>query len=250
MGSSQSPASKSKNRHQRQQKLKLSHTEEQAALQKQKDAGKSAARRLRRMARNSAEVARRSTYSHSLAPECESQVGRVVRRLESLLIKTAHAQVKGSDLTGLLPTQCLNDEVMDFFGSLILARSSSRPGSGILNVLVLSVFFWKALIDGSSKVNQWTDRESVDIFSKDAILLPVHHVSPPHWTAASINFRKKRVESYDSLGNDHPQVYELLRGYMDKEHLRKKGAPFNFTGWVNHTPGCEPFAVVIEEKEY
>ena len=32
----------------------------------------------------------------------------------------------------------------------------------------------------------------IDIFSKDAIILPVNH-SNTHWTSAAINFRKKRI---------------------------------------------------------
>lgn len=38
----------------------------------------------------------------------------------------------------------------------------------------------------------------MNIFSKDAVLLPVNHYNE-HWAAASINFRKKRLEYYDSL---------------------------------------------------
>lgn len=37
-----------------------------------------------------------------------------------------------------------------------------------------------------------------DIFSYDAVLMAVNHDNL-HWTTASINFRRKRFESYDSL---------------------------------------------------
>jgi len=52
-----------------------------------------------------------------------------------------------------------------------------------------------------------------------------------HWTAAAINFRQKRVESYDSMDLDRSLVYKLLRGYIDAEHRNKKKKPFDFTGW-------------------
>ena len=48
----------------------------------------------------------------------------------------------------------------------------------------------------------------IDIFSKDAIILPVNH-SNTHWTSAAINFRKKRIEYYDSLGSKSPMVYRV-----------------------------------------
>lgn len=44
-----------------------------------------------------------------------------------------------------------------------------------------------------------TSNSQINIFSKDVILIPINH-SNAHWTAAAINFRKKRIESYDSMG--------------------------------------------------
>lgn len=48
----------------------------------------------------------------------------------------------------------------------------------------------------------------IDIFSKDVILIPVNH-NNAHWTAAAINFRKKRIESYDSMGMERGQVFKV-----------------------------------------
>lgn len=56
-----------------------------------------------------------------------------------------------------------------------------------------------------------------------------------HWTAAAINFRKKRIESYDSMGMDRGQVFKVLRQYLDEEHRNKKKKPFDFTGWKDYT---------------
>ena len=39
----------------------------------------------------------------------------------------------------------------------------------------------------------------INLFSKDVILIPVNH-NNAHWTAAAINFRQKRIESYDTMG--------------------------------------------------
>ena len=88
-----------------------------------------------------------------------------------------------------------------------------------------------------------------DLFSKDIILIPINH-SNSHWTAAAINFRRKRIESYDSMGMDRNNVYKvcscfhlsqytepvkLLRLYLDAEHRNKRKQPFDFTGWEDHT---------------
>ena len=48
----------------------------------------------------------------------------------------------------------------------------------------------------------------IDIFSKDVILIPVNH-NNANWTAAAINFRKKRIESYDSMNMDRSSVFKV-----------------------------------------
>jgi sentrin-specific protease 1 len=96
-------------------------------------------------------------------------------------------------------------------------------------------------------------RFQIDIFSLDLLLIPVNH-SNEHWTAAAINFRKKRFESYDSLEGTHGLVFQVcsaesfffhahrsitlkvMRTYVDAEHRDKKGKPFDFTDWVNWEP--------------
>lgn len=88
-----------------------------------------------------------------------------------------------------------------------------------------------------------------DLFSKDILLIPVNH-NNSHWTAAAINFRKKRIHSYDSMGTARQEVHKVvatpfftaglisllskaLRKYLDDEHRNKKNKPFDFTGWVD-----------------
>jgi hypothetical protein len=75
----------------------------------------------------------------------------------------------------------------------------------------------------------------LDLFSKDVILIPINH-NQMHWSAAVINFRENRIESYDSLDAENKgkgQLFELLRGYLQDEHREKKGSDFDFTGWKN-----------------
>jgi sentrin-specific protease 1 len=51
-------------------------------------------------------------------------------------------------------------------------------------------------------------RMQIDIFSKDIILIPINH-NNSHWTGAAINFRRKRIESYDSMNLDRHQVFKV-----------------------------------------
>ncbi|EKM60133.1 uncharacterized protein PHACADRAFT_192531 [Phanerochaete carnosa HHB-10118-sp] len=152
----------------------------------------------------------------SLPPEDEVKVAEIFQR-RGIISKGVCEQVSNKDLRRLHPGQWLNDEIINFYGEMIMCR----------------------LKEGyeESRLARWT--KQITLFSKDIILIPINH-NGSHWTAAAINFRKKRIESYNSLNRDQTQVFKLLRVYLDAEHRTKKRKPFNFDGWVDWTPKNTP----------
>ncbi|KAF7310733.1 Cysteine proteinase [Mycena chlorophos] len=180
----------------------------------------------------------------SLPPEDDAQVNALFRK-SGILSKYAKEQVTDQDVVRLKPGKWLNDEIINFYGALILGRSddnkeNTTPSKDILDVHYFSTFFWSKLLnDGYEKgrLAKWTKK--MDIFSKDVILIPVNHANV-HWTAAAINFKQKRIESYDSMLDDRPNVFKVLREYVNQEHLNKKKKPFDFTGWVDYTSANTP----------
>ncbi|KAH9921976.1 cysteine proteinase [Epithele typhae] len=179
----------------------------------------------------------------SLPPAEDAEVDALFRR-QGTIAKCGREQVSNADILRLRPAQWLNDEIINFYGQMILARAESskeNPSNskvngrnGPINAHYLSSFFW-AKLKGQGyqkgRLAKWT--KQVDIFSKDVILIPVNH-NNAHWTAAAINFRKKRIESYDSMGMERGQVFKILRQYLDDEHRDKKKKPFDFTGWTDY----------------
>ncbi|EKM52098.1 uncharacterized protein PHACADRAFT_101438, partial [Phanerochaete carnosa HHB-10118-sp] len=177
----------------------------------------------------------------SLPPEDEVKVAEIFQR-RGIISKGVREQVSDKDLRRLHPGQWLNDEIINFYGEMIMCRaeeSKENRGEGLLNVHYFSTFFWTKLKEGyeESRLARWT--KQITLFSKDIILIPINH-NGSHWTAAAINFRKKRIESYDSLNRDQTQVFKLLRVYLNAKHQTKKRKPFNFNGWVNWTPENTP----------
>lgn len=148
-------------------------------------------------------------------------------------------QVNHEDLARLLPSQWLNDALINFYGQLIMSCASEldQAGSSVvrkpLKVHFFSTFFWSKLTEGYEKgrLAKWTKK--FDIFTKDILLIPINH-NCSHWTAAAINLRRKRIEYYDSMNVSRSGVYEILRGYLDEEHKKKKKKPFDFKGWQDH----------------
>ncbi|KAF9073861.1 hypothetical protein BDP27DRAFT_1318282 [Rhodocollybia butyracea] len=193
---------------------------------------------------------KRAPLPSSLPAEDDAKVTALLKQ-SGHISSYAKEQVSDSDIVRLKPGSWLNDEVINFYGALILGRSDeskeNNKENGVVNGVVngkknkllnahyFSTFFWQKLErDGYEKgrLAKWTKK--IDLFSKDIVLIPVNH-NNMHWTAAAINFRQKRIESYDSMMMDRSTVFKRLRAYLDAEHRNKKKTPFDFTGWENHT---------------
>ncbi|KAG7450262.1 cysteine proteinase [Guyanagaster necrorhizus] len=189
--------------------------------------------------------AKRKPLPKVLPDEDELKVKAFLKK-SGVVSKYGREQVTGQDLQRLKPGQWLNDEIINFYGAMILGRSeASKENPAVngtvkrkvtpLNVHYFSTFFWSKLDqDGYEKarLTKWTKK--FDLFAKDMVLIPVNH-NNMHWTAAAINFRRKRIESYDSMNMSRQLVFKLLRHYLDAEHRNKKKKPFDFTGWEDYT---------------
>ncbi|KAI0307564.1 hypothetical protein B0F90DRAFT_24670 [Multifurca ochricompacta] len=186
-----------------------------------------------------------------LSPEDDAEVSRHLKK-RGVIAKVARLQVTDADLSRLIPGTWLNDEIINFYGQLILERSEAHPKSKavingarsekstILNVHYFNSFFFEKLArEGYEKARlaKWTKK--FDLFSKDVALLPINHGNS-HWTAATINFRRRRIESFDSMGVWRQDVFDLLREYVELEHLNKKDRPFDWTDWVDYCPRDTP----------
>ncbi|KAJ3507661.1 hypothetical protein NLJ89_g6179 [Agrocybe chaxingu] len=191
---------------------------------------------------------RRHAVPDSLPPDDDMAVNKLLQK-RGVIAKFAREQVSDQDISRLRPGQWLNDEIINFYGAMILARSeaskenpnsSKKPSKEPWNIHYFSSFFWAKLVkEGYDKgrLAKWTKK--IDIFSKDMVIFPVNHGNA-HWTTAAINFRKKRLESYDSMGMAKEAVFKHLRAYLDAEHANKKSKPFDWTGWQTSAPADTP----------
>jgi sentrin-specific protease 1 len=109
----------------------------------------------------------------SLPPEDEEKINMFLRQ-RGVVSKHAREQVTDQDLSRLKPMQWLNDEIINFYGSMILARSEASKenpttngvahGKGKpLNAHYFSSFFWSKLKgEGYEKARlaKWTKKVS------------------------------------------------------------------------------------------
>jgi sentrin-specific protease 1 len=102
-----------------------------------------------------------------LPPEADAEVNAILAK-RGMVAKFSKEQVNAQDLSRLNPSQWLNDEIINFYGAMILARSDDCKenaaqgviGKKLLNVHYFSTFFWTKLKEGydKSRLAKWTKK--------------------------------------------------------------------------------------------
>lgn len=130
------------------------------------------------------------------------------------------------DIQTLNNLNWLNDEVINFYMNMLVERSQ-RPG--LPSVYTFNTFFYPKLRGaGFPAVRRWTKK--VDVFASDILLVPVH--LGVHWCLSVVDFRKKRVTYFDSMGGSNDEACRVLLKYLEQESQDKKGKQLDTSDWV------------------
>ncbi|TSL61262.1 Sentrin-specific protease 1 [Bagarius yarrelli] len=133
------------------------------------------------------------------------------------------------DLQTLSNLNWLNDEVINFYMNMLVERSKSPH---LPSVYTFNTFFFPKLrSSGYSAVRRWTKK--VDVFSVDIILVPVH--LGMHWCLSVVDFRKKTITYFDSMGGSNDEACQILLNYLKHESEDKKKQVFNTSDWILHS---------------
>lgn len=170
-----------------------------------------------------------------LTKEMAAEVSGALAQSDPNLVLSAafKLRITQRDLATLQEGGWLNDEVINFYLSLLMERCSDKATA--LKVYSFSTFFYPKLRGGGSgqagghaAVKRWT--KAVDLFLYDLILVPLH--LGVHWAMAVIDFKSRTVKSYDSMGQRHDDICTQLLLYLKEEHKAKKGREFDGTKWT------------------
>ncbi|NXX84135.1 SENP2 protease, partial [Urocolius indicus] len=119
----------------------------------------------------------------------------------------------------------VNDEVINFYMNLLMARSKKE---GYPAIHAFSTFFYPKLFSGGYKaVMRWT--RNVDLFKQDMIFVPIH--LKRHWTLVVIDNRKKTIKYFDSLGQNGDDICQTVFKYLQAEHLEKNKQELSCWEW-------------------
>uniref|UniRef100_A0A3P9KCB7 Si:dkey-21c19.3 n=1 Tax=Oryzias latipes TaxID=8090 RepID=A0A3P9KCB7_ORYLA len=133
------------------------------------------------------------------------------------------------DLQTLSNLNWLNDEVINFYMNLLVERSKdpSLPSVNTFNTF----FYPKLCSNGYYAVRRWTKK--MDIFAKDILLVPIH--LGMHWCLSVVDFRKKSITYFDSMGGKNEKACQALFNYLQLESKDKKGKELATSGWTLHS---------------
>ncbi|GAA6222758.1 sentrin-specific protease 1-like [Lates japonicus] len=166
-----------------------------------------------------------------LTGEMEAEVNRVLRggSPHEVLSEGFGLSLTRKDLHTLSNLNWLNDEVINFYMNLLVERSKdpSLPSVNTFNTF----FYPKLRSSGYSAVRRWTKK--MDIFSKDILLVPVH--LGVHWCLSVVDFRKKAIMYFDSMGGNNDEACKILFDYLQQESRDKKGKELDTSGWTLHS---------------
>lgn len=149
----------------------------------------------------------------------------IPRPPDEVLVEGYGLRITRKDIHTLADLNWLNDEVINFYMNLLIARSTNDkyPKAHAMNT-----FFYPKLISGGhTSLKRWTRK--IDIFAQDLIVVPIH--LDIHWCMSIIDFRDKSIRYYDSMGGNNLKCLSALRQYLEDESLDKKKQPYDTSNW-------------------
>lgn len=119
-----------------------------------------------------------------------------------------------SDLKTLKDREWLNDNIIDFYLSMVTQRSEGKSFS-------FSTHFYSTLEGprGYKGVERWAKKKKIDVTKLDRVFVPINRQNT-HWCLAVVNNKEKKFEFYDSMGGNGRPALELVREYMVLETER------------------------------
>ncbi|KAM4047854.1 sentrin-specific protease 1 isoform 2-T2 [Anomaloglossus baeobatrachus] len=170
----------------------------------------------------------------AITPEMEKEIKHALYggNQDQVLSEAFRLTITRKDIMTLNSLNWLNDEVINFYMNLLMERSKRK---GLPKVHAFNTFFFPKLkCAGFQAVKRWTKK--VDVFSADVLLVPVH--LGVHWCLAVVDFRKKTVTYYDSMGGLNNEACRILLQYLKQESQDKKGISFDTNGWHLSSRAC------------
>ncbi|XP_046651654.1 sentrin-specific protease 1-like isoform X3 [Daphnia pulicaria] len=167
-----------------------------------------------------------------ILPEISSDMHNVIEKAwgghseNEVLCDAFSLTITRRDVKTLSGLNWLNDQVINFYLTLVMERSSSGdwPKAYAFNTF----FYPKLMSSGHGGLKRWTRK--VDLFQQDIILIPVH--LGLHWCLATVCPKEQAIRYYDSMGGRNQDCLNGLKRYMEAESMDKKKTSLDTSKWT------------------
>ena len=174
----------------------------------------------------------------------------------TILFRFRGNTIPRGQLHRLLPGQWLSDDFINFYGSILNARTdgySFLPGEG---TVVFTCFFFTLLVPSPNtyhydRVHRWAEANTPNgLFQLKKLLIPIN-VNGNHWAIMEIDFAAKSFAYYDSLGMNRSPWISACKRYLRDELSRGSSelvnsSAYDFDTWdVLDTSHC-----VVQENSW
>lgn len=171
-----------------------------------------------------------------LTDEMQDRISAALRPKPAteVLCEAFNLSITRHDIQTLNGLNWLNDEVVNFYMTMLMERGKSSSADSnsrrrLLRVYAFNTFFYgKIVSQGHSAVRRWTRK--VDIFSHELLLVPVH--LGMHWCLMGVDLRHSRITFYDSMGSDNQRALKAMLRYLADEHRDKKSKELDTSAWT------------------
>lgn len=159
----------------------------------------------------------RTALRSSVVPLSDLQLAVVnahwKNRSQATIVSAFSIDISSRDLLTLSDGQWLNDNVIDFYLSLVSENSD-------LVYCWTTHFFSTLKAKGYQGVARWAKRRKINVTEKKKVIVPINIMST-HWAVAVIDNGAKQIRYHDSLSSSgNRNAVELLSLYMEKEAER------------------------------
>jgi sentrin-specific protease 1 len=136
---------------------------------------------------------------------------------DQVIIEKFNVEITVEKAACLRDRTWLNDEVINFYFSLLQERNERLHGNGerVPKCVFLNSFFYTKLSENGYNfdgVKRWTKRKKIDIFEQDIIFFPVN-LQNVHWCLGVINLMEKKIEYFDSMHGRSSQFFQVRSFY-------------------------------------
>ena len=131
-------------------------------------------------------------------------------------------QMKRKSLLTLNDETRVNNESIDMYSNLVNQRSSKNRH--LPKVYSVNALLYRRFSDlGYERAKRFIPSK-INIFTYDLVFIPIHtgEGNGSHWTLVVIDFEKKGIFYYDSLGGDGTDIMLKIINFLEHEHLAKK----------------------------